>query len=196
MLIKKNNIEERQSGVPGQVVSKSICSWPSVDQTIGLKLCAEYNFLNITSVNNLPHFLIAGPTGFRWYINKSDPTANLYLFEYKWTHHRDQSVISLIFDTPGSDIKRVLYGNLTIDRQSQNLTMLLQSSAGTVLARGRYKNTDNEKFIQVALDINNRKHFDASASLVRSQIKNGFSYKPKVYIGVNGERVVKLDGNI
>lgn len=73
--------------------------------------------------------------------------------------------------------------------------MLLQSSAGTVLARGKYKNTDNEKFIQVALDINNKKHFDASASLVRSQIKNGFSYKPKIYIGVNGERVVKMDGN-
>ncbi|XP_018566495.1 uncharacterized protein LOC108907336 [Anoplophora glabripennis] len=196
LLIKRNNKEERQRGISSNINLKSICSWPSVDKTIGLKLCAEYYYANVTGMDNVAHFLLAGPAGFRWYINKSDPTANVYLFEYKWTHQRDKSVISLIFDTPGSEINRVLNGNLTIDRQSQNLTMLLQSSVGTVLARGRYKNTENEKFIQVALDINDKKHFDASMSLVRSQIKNGFSYKPKVYVGVNGERVVKLDGSI
>ncbi|KAJ8964440.1 hypothetical protein NQ314_004909, partial [Rhamnusium bicolor] len=196
LLVRQNDKEEPQSGITTNRVFKSICSWPAVDKTIGLKLCAEYNFANVTKLDNIPYFLLAGPAGFRWYLNKSDPTANTYLFEYKWTQRRDFSVISLTFDTPGSEIKRVLNANLTIDRQSQNLTMLLQSSAGTVLARGKYKNTENEKFLQIALDINNKKHFDASVSLGRNRIKNGFSYKPKVYLGVNGDRVLKLEGSV
>ncbi|KAJ8914493.1 hypothetical protein NQ315_002765 [Exocentrus adspersus] len=132
----------------------------------------------------------------RWYINKSDPTANVYLFEYKRTQRKDLSVISLTFDTPGSEVKRVLNANLTVDKQSHNLTMLLQSPEGEMLARGKYKNTYDEKFIQIALDVNRKKHFDASFSLTKHDIKNGYTYRPIAYLVVNGERVMKLEGSI
>nr|CAH7759075.1 unnamed protein product [Callosobruchus chinensis] len=137
----------------------SLCSWPAIDKTIGLKVCTEYNYVNVTRMDNIPYFLVAGPAGFRCYLHKSDPTAKDYV-------------------------------------QTHNVTLLLQSGAGTVLARGKYKNTQDEKFIQVALDINNKKHFDALASIKRTRIKNGFSYNPMVYLGVNNDRVLKFSGKI
>ncbi|KAG5866821.1 hypothetical protein JTB14_009006, partial [Gonioctena quinquepunctata] len=195
LLVKQNDVEHLQKGLPNRF-SKSICSWPVLDQTLGLKVCTEYSFVNVTKMNNIPYFLAAGPSNFGIYLQKSDPSAKNYSFEYKLTQRRDLSVVSLIFDTPGSTMNRLLSANLTIDKHTQNLTLLLQSSAGTVLARGTYKNTPDEKFIRVSLDINNKKHFDANASLRRHRIKNGFSYTPNVYLGVNGERVFEVSGEL
>nr|XP_023014254.1 uncharacterized protein LOC111504019 [Leptinotarsa decemlineata] len=196
ILVKRHDVEHLQKGMSSNRFSKSLCSWPIVDQTIGLKVCTEYSFMNVTKMTNIPYFLAAGPANFRCFLQKSDPTANNYSFEYKLTQRRDLSVVSLTFDTPGSTVNRLLSANLTIDRQSQNLTLFLQSSAGTVLARGKYKNTPDEKFLHVALDINNRKHFDATASLKRQHIRNGYSYIPNVYLGVNGERVFRISGKV
>ncbi|CAG9816912.1 unnamed protein product [Phaedon cochleariae] len=196
LFVKRRGVEELQEGISKNVISKSACSWPVVDETVGLKLCTEYNFINVSRMDNIPYFLVAGPAGLRCFLHKSDPTANIYLFEYKMNQRKDSSIVTLIFDTPGSAVKRLMSVNLTIDRQSQNLTLLLQSSAGTVLARGKYKNTPDEKSIQVAIDINNKKHFDASASIKRNRMKNGFSYTPDIYLGVNGERVFRFSGNV
>ncbi|KAJ8968085.1 hypothetical protein NQ317_002630 [Molorchus minor] len=196
LLVKKNDKEEPQSGISAGG-SKSRCFfWSAVSRAVGLNLCADYNFVNVVEMENMPHLLLAGPAGFRWYLNKTDPTANVYLFEYKWTKRRDMSVVSLTFDTPGSQMKTLLSANLTIDKHTQNLTMIAQSTEGTVLTRGRYKNTEDEKFIQATLDINNKNHFDASAALTRHKLRNGFSYRPTAYLEITGDRVVTLEGAV
>ncbi|KAJ8955428.1 hypothetical protein NQ318_003526 [Aromia moschata] len=127
----------------------------------------------------------------RWYLNKTDPTASVYSFEYRWARRRDVSVASLTFDTPGSRMKTLMSGNLTIDKHTLNMTMLMQSSAGEMVARAQCKNTDDEKFLRLALDINKKKHFDTSVSLFRNRIRNGFAYKPKVYLGRSVEFINK-----
>lgn len=191
----KHNVEQLQSGLSEHRVSKSICSWPAVDKTVGLKLCGEYHFINVTKINKAPYFVLAGPSGFRLFLEKSDPTAKTYLFQYKWTDKNDLSIVSLTFDSPGSSVNRLFAANFTVDKQSQNLTLFLQSTAGTVLARGRYKNTDKEKYLQLALTINQKKHFDWNLSLIRQDSKHGFIYYPKIYLGINGERVLELQGS-
>ncbi|KYB29704.1 hypothetical protein TcasGA2_TC031518 [Tribolium castaneum] len=196
VIVMKRNVEQVQSGPSEHRVSKSICSWPAVDKTVGLKLCGEYHFINVTKINKAPYFVLAGPAGLRLFLEKSDPTAKTYIFEYKWTDKRDLSIVSLTFDTPGSSIGRLFAANFTVDRQSQNLTLFLQSTAGTVLARGRYKNTDKEKYLQLALTINEKKHFDWNLSLIREDSKHGFNYYPKIYLGINGERVLELQGTL
>jgi hypothetical protein len=191
----KHEVEQLQSGLSDNLVSKSICSWPAVDKTVGLKLCGEYHFINVTKINKAPYFVLAGPSGLRLFLEKSDPTAKTYLFEYKWTDKKDLTVVSLTFDTPGSSVGRLLAANFTVDKQSQNLTLFLQSTAGTVLARGRYKNTHKEKYLQLALTINEKKHFDLNLSLIRRDSTHGFIYFPKIYLGINGERVLELQGS-
>ncbi|XP_060537065.1 uncharacterized protein LOC132708634 isoform X2 [Cylas formicarius] len=196
LLVRKTNVEQKQRGLSDSKTSNSICSWSGFSDVFGLKLCTDYSFVNVSRVLDAPYFLLAGPAEFQLYINKSDPTADVYLFEYKWSQAKDVNMLSLTFDTPGSTVKRLIHANFTIDRQTQNLTMLIQSSAGEMLARGIFKNSDEEKFLQVVLDINNKKHFDASISYERLVRTNGYIYKPKVYLGVNGERVMELQGSI
>lgn len=46
----------------------------------------------------------------------------------------------------------------------------------------------------MTFDVNDKKHFDASIAYDRFKKVNGYTYKPRVYLGVNGERVMELQG--
>lgn len=186
--------EVEQAGIIRNRVSESTCSWPSVEQTVGLKFCMDYHFPNVTKINNATYFILAGSSGFRLSLQKSDPTTKTYILEYKWEDTHNSSYISLTFDTPGSKVKRLLGANLTLDLHSHNLTLLMQSTAGSVVAKGKYKNTFAEKYIQLELDVNNNKKLDTLLSLETEQIRNGHLYKPKIFLGVNNDRVAELEG--
>lgn len=74
------------SGVPAKygTIANSTCSWPVVERLIGLKLCFDYRFSNVTEISNASYFILNGPTLFRTSVIKADPTAESYLFEYSW----------------------------------------------------------------------------------------------------------------
>lgn len=186
--------EVEQSGIVKDRILESTCSWPSVEQTVGLKFCMDYHFPNVTKINNAPYFILAGSSGFRLSLQKSDPTTKTYLLKYKWEDTHNSSYISLTFDTPGSKVKRLLGANLTLDLHSHNVTLVMQSTAGTVVAKGKYKNTFSEKYLQLQLDVNNNKKFDTLLSLSTENIRNGHLYKPKIFLGVNNDRVAQLEG--
>lgn len=61
---------------------------------------------------------------------------------------------------------------------------------------GTYKRTDNETFINVGLDINGTKHLDASVGYTVKKVNYGFTYTPKLYLAINGERIAELSGNL
>lgn len=186
--------EVEQAGIVKDRISESTCSWPSVEQTVGLKFCMDYHFPNVTKINNASYFIIAGSSGFRLSLQKSDPTTKTYILEYKSEDTHNSSYISLTFDTPDSKVKRLLVANLTLDLHSHNLTLVTQSTAGIVVAKGRYKNTVSEKYIELQLDVNNNKKLDTLLSLETEQIRNGHLYKPKIFLGVNNDRVAELEG--
>ncbi|KAL1492708.1 hypothetical protein ABEB36_010924 [Hypothenemus hampei] len=186
-----------QEGQKMATASNSLCSWSLLSDGIGLKLCFDYSYKNTSSTTgDSPFFALAGPANLNIYVEKSDPTANDYLFAYKWSEGKDFSVVSLTFDTPGSKTNRLMHANFTIEKNNNNLSMLIQSSAGRIFAKGRIKNTVDQKIFQMTLDINDMKHFDASLAYDRLKKVNGYTYKPKAYLGVNGERVLELQGSI
>lgn len=195
-MVMKKGVEHPQEGITENRIKQTMCSWPVVDKTIGLKLCGNYQFPNVTKIETSPYFVLAGPSKFHVSLQKADPTARDYVFEYRLTPTQNGSMVSVAFDTPGSSVRRLLSANLTLDVQSQNLTLLLQTAAGTTLARGRYKNTENEKYLYIGLDINDKKHFDVRLSLTRKESKHGYTYQPKFYLGVNDERVAELNGKV
>ncbi|CAH1158795.1 unnamed protein product [Phyllotreta striolata] len=196
LLVKKNGVEETQRGLHSNRTENSMCSWPAVDQTIGLKLCTEYGFVHMNKFANIADFIIAGPANFRLFIEKADPTATVYLFEYKWDKHPHSSIISVVFDTPGSAVKRLISANVTLDSASNNITILIQSPAGKVLAHGRFKDTQNEKSVQIELNINNMKHLEAGASIKMSHTKHVYKYVPNLYLIVNGDKIVTFTGSV
>lgn len=48
------------------------------------------------------------------------------------------TVVSLVFDTPESKLKREMSMRLHLDMNSQNLTLLLQSNSSRFQAHGKY----------------------------------------------------------
>ncbi|XP_050313934.1 apolipophorins [Anthonomus grandis grandis] len=196
LLVKQNNKDLPQGGLQTPTVSSTQCTWSAFSDAIGLTLCLDYNYKNSTQLPYAPDFMLAGPASLQLHIQKSDPTANVYLFEYKSTQNKGLGVVSLRFDTPGSEVKRLIHANFTTESSGNNLTMLMQSSAGMILAKGRIKNTDDQKIFQMTLDIDDKQHFDATIAYDRFKKVNGFLYKPRVYLGVNGERVTELQGTI
>lgn len=79
---------ERNSHYPAivrkNIISNTTCTWTSLDRLIGLKMCTDYQFSNVTKDPNAPYFILNGLTLFKVYLIKADPTAKNYVLEYKW----------------------------------------------------------------------------------------------------------------
>lgn len=102
--------------------------------------------------------------------------------------------MSVVFDTPGSEVKRLLSGNLTLHKGMHNLTVVLQSSEGIVLLKGKITNQLDVKELQFTVSINDKEHLDVAASLHRYNFRNGYVYKPTVYLAINRERIFTFKG--
>lgn len=74
-------------------IANTTCSWPVLERLIGLKLCIDYQFPNVTNIANASYFVLNGPTLFRASVIKADPSAASYLFEYKW----NATPVSILF---------------------------------------------------------------------------------------------------
>ncbi|KAL2717243.1 hypothetical protein V1478_012943 [Vespula squamosa] len=195
-------IADRQSNsskeltVPGKIISNTTCTWQTLDRLIGLKMCVDYQFPNVTKNPNASYFLLNGPTLFKVSVIKADPTAKTYLLEYKWVRTEEQSVFKVAFDTPGSKMKRELSAMVSFDLKSHNVTVLLHSVGNSLIAKGTYKKTENETFIEVGFDINGTNHLDASIGYTKKKFTYGYTYNPKFYLDINSERVVAVSGTI
>ncbi|XP_058800590.1 uncharacterized protein LOC131669586 [Phymastichus coffea] len=178
------------------VIKNTTCSWSALDRLIGLKLCADYQFPNVTKDVNGSYFVLNGPTKFKLSLIKADPTANSYLLEYKWKRTENESTIRLAFDTPGSQMQREISAMISFDALNNNVTMLLKSKGNSLIAEGTYKRSDDETFIDIGLDSNGTKHLGASVGYTRKRAKYGYTYSPKLFLAINNERIVNLSGII
>lgn len=70
--------------VPKNIISNVTCSWTALDRLIGLKMCTDYQFTNVTKNPNAPYFILNGLTLFKVSLIKADPTAKNYVLEYSW----------------------------------------------------------------------------------------------------------------
>ncbi|KAF5274561.1 hypothetical protein FQA39_LY07173 [Lamprigera yunnana] len=196
LIVVNGGVETRQSGIEGTKISSSACVWPTVEEAIGLKLCTNYYYSNVTKIENAPSFILAGPSEYSLSLEKTDPSIKSYVFEYKWDKTTDANAISVTFDTPGSGRSRLLNANITFDALNNDISLVINSPRNVLTAHGKYKNTEDEKYIQMTLNVNNRKRFDASLSLKKLDGRNGYTYLPKAYLGVNGERVAEIQGTL
>ncbi|KAK0089741.1 hypothetical protein PV326_004381 [Microctonus aethiopoides] len=177
-------------------ISNSTCSWPVMERLIGLKLCFDYQFPNVTEVANASYFFLNGPTLFRTSIIKADPSAESYLFEYSWNATATDSILKLAFDTPGSQVNRESSVTVMFDAPNRNVSVLLRSAGNSLVAKGTYKRTDDETMINVGLDVNGTKHLDGYIGYARKRGNFGFTYTPKLELRINNEIVVELSGTI
>ncbi|EZA49996.1 Apolipophorins [Ooceraea biroi] len=182
--------------VPKNILSNTTCTWTALDRLIGLKMCTDYQFTNVTKDPNAPYFLLNGITLFKVSLLKADPTAKNYVLEYNWNKTEEFSIFKLMFDTPGSQVNREISATVTFDIKTNNVTVLLHSAGNSLIAKGTYKRTEDETFIHVGFDVNGTKHLDASLGYTRTEFNHGHIYQPKVHLAINGERVAAMSGAI
>lgn len=66
------------------IIKNTTCSWSALDRLIGLKLCSDYQFPNVTHNLNSSYLILHGPTLLKLSLIKADLSAKSYLLEYKW----------------------------------------------------------------------------------------------------------------
>ncbi|XP_076641857.1 apolipoprotein lipid transfer particle [Halictus rubicundus] len=196
VLIVDQNDNSKRTNVPSNVIANTSCSWTALDRLVGLKLCVDYQLSNVTKDPDAPYFVLAGPTLFKISLIKSDPTAKNYLFEYKWEKTEKQNIFRVAFDTPGSQVNRELSATVFFDTKSDYVTVLLRSAGNSLVAKGTYKNTENETFIDIGFDINGTKHLDASLGYATKKFSYGYTFSPEMHLIVNNERIAALSGTI
>ncbi|XP_013168741.1 PREDICTED: uncharacterized protein LOC106118616 [Papilio xuthus] len=196
LVILHGERELQQPGLNRNRIARSTCSWTTVDRAIGIKLCAAYQFPNMTNLHNAPYFLMSGPAKYILSLEKADPSAKTYAFQYKWQKNDTANVIGFSFDTPDSKEKRMIDASMIISNTSTSASLSLQSARSTLRARALYRNLPHDKSLQASLDVDGRKQFDTTMSIKRHDIKYGYVWIPHAYWVINNETIAELSGTV
>ncbi|CAH0598289.1 unnamed protein product [Chrysodeixis includens] len=196
LIILHGDKELQQQGLNKNRIEQNTCSWSTFDKAIGIKMCASYQFPNMTNLHNAPYFLMSGPAKYILSLEKADPTANTYAFQYKWDKNETNNVISFSFDTPDSKEKRMINALLSLSNTSSSALLTLQSEKSTLKAKAMYRNMPYDKSLSASLDVDGRKQFDTVMSLKRHDIKYGYVWIPHAYWVVDNERIAEMSGVI
>ncbi|CAH1641791.1 unnamed protein product [Spodoptera littoralis] len=196
LIILHGDKEHQQQGLNKNRIEQNTCSWSTFDKSIGIKMCASYQFPNMTNLRNAPYFLMSGPAKYILSLEKADPTAKTYAIQYRWDKNATGNVVSFSFDTPDSKEKRMINAVLSISNTSSTALLTLQSEKSTLKAKAMYRNKPYDKSLSASLDVDGRKQFDTVMSVKRHDIKYGFVWIPHAYWVVDNERVAELSGVI
>ncbi|XP_022117827.2 uncharacterized protein LOC110995124 [Pieris rapae] len=196
LLILHGDQELQQQGLNKNRIEQNTCSWTTFDKAIGIKVCAAYQFPNMTNLRDAPYFIMSGPAKYIVSLEKADPSAKTYALQYKWDRNETTDVLEFSYDTPNSKEKRMFNAILSISNTTSTAGVTFQSSESIMKAKALYRNLVHDKSIEASLDVDGRKQFDTVMSLKRHDIKYGFVWIPHAYWVVNDERIAELSGTL
>lgn len=194
------NIEGRDmllNGISDRYMN-STCTWPSIDDMIGLKVCVDYSLPDVSDTNKTyPSLVLSGPIVFDIHLDKADPSAKIFNFEYQWNKGKESSHGSITFETPGTKIPRQFSATLQTDPQNYNVTMGFKNGNQTQTALGFIKLAPEEKYADISLHINGNKHFSMELSMIKKILTKSKSLiTPKFMLIINGQKVAGMIGTI
>ncbi|XP_041972420.1 uncharacterized protein LOC121728328 [Aricia agestis] len=194
LLVLHGEEEIPQMGLNKNRIEQNTCSWSAFDKAIGIKVCAAYQFPNMTNLRDAPYFLMSGPAKYIVSLEKADRSARTYSFRYRWDRNATADVLDLSYDTPDSKEKRMFNAHLIFSNTSSLAELTVQSSESTIKAKGQYRNQPYDKSLEAVLNIDGRKQFDTVMSFKRHDIKYGYVWVPHAYWVVNDEKIAELSG--
>ncbi|GBP16854.1 Apolipophorins [Eumeta japonica] len=196
LIILHGDKELQQMGLNQNRIERKTCSWYAFDTAIGIQICAAYQFPNMENLVNAPYFLLSGPSKYLISLDKADPSAKTYSFRYTWDSNNATNIFNFSFNTPDSKEKRMFNTILSLSQNTSTALVLFQSDKKTLKAHGNYRNFPYDKSLEVSLDMDGQKHFDANVSLTRHDIKYGYVWIPQFILIVNDTKVAALSGVI
>ncbi|XP_052864104.1 apolipophorins [Anopheles cruzii] len=189
--------EIRQAGIERRY-SNSTCTWPFIDQAIGLKLCANYSLPDVSSTSELevPSLILSGPVSFDVSLEKADLTAKVFLLKYTWDGQHNQSIGTVTFETPFSQVPRIFRANVTLEAHRQTATMSFVNGNISHKAIGMYVSNQDQKRLEMSLNVNDRKYLALEMGYNKTIARNGRIYHPTFYLSVNNERIAGMGGQV
>lgn len=195
-----SNIEDEDTILYGITnrYENSTCTWPSVNEKLGLKVCVDYLLPDVNDASKgYPSLVLSGPISFDIHLDKADLSAKNYNFEYQWIKKggKDSSMASITFETPETKIPRKFAAYLKIDPQRYNLSMGFVNGQETQTTLGVIKWTPDEKAANFSLLVNNQEHFRIETSLKRIvQSKSKVKFIPLFILIINDQRIAGMTG--
>lgn len=176
----------------------STCSWPTIDNMLGLKVCIDYSLPDVSDTSKTyPSLVLSGPIVFDIHLDKADLSAKIFNFEYQWNKGKEFSHGFITFETPGTKIPRQFSATLRTDPQNYNLTMGFENGENTQTALGFIKNAPDEKSVDFSININGKKHFSMELSMIRKILsKSKSSITPKFMLIINDQKVAGMVGSV
>lgn len=177
--------------------TNSTCSWPIVERGLGLKLCAEYSLPDVSKIKIAhPALILSGPVKLDIHLDKADPTARLFSFEYRWQTNSTTNISdgSMMFHTPGSEIPRVFSANLTTSPDQYSASMDFKNGDLHHSALGEYIFSDAKRHLNISLNLNGQKYLALEVGLNKTYWKNGYTYFPKFLLEINRDKVAGMVG--
>ena len=183
------------NGISNRYMNSS-CTWPSIDNMIGLKVCVDYSLPDVSDADKVyPSLVLSGPIIFDIHLDKADLSAKIFNFEYQWNKGNEISEGSITFETPSTRIPRHFAATVKTDPQNYNLTMGFKNGDQTHTALGFIKNTPNQKSADFSISINGKKHFSMELSTTKKILsKSKSSMNPKFMLIINDQKVAGMAG--
>lgn len=197
LISKIQETETVLNGISDRYMNSS-CSWPSAEAILGLKLCVDYSLPDVSNVvKNYPSLLLSGPIVVDMYLAKSDMSAKMFDFEYRWNKYKDSTEGSITFETPSSLIPRKFSGKLKTDSENYNTSVEFKNGAQTHTALGYFKNSPNEKSVDFSVSINDKEHFNQHFSwkkVINSKSRSKIT--PMFLLVINDQKIAGMIGSI
>lgn len=196
LLVQKREEQLPQAGIANRSAN-STCTWPVLDQAIGLQMCSHYSVPDLSNATEIyPSLLLAGPLNFSLILKKSDLSAKKYVFEYKWDQQEEDNNFSLVFTTPGSKVPRVLVANVTKVPDAFNASVAFVNGPNRVSAGCSYDGNPDFRRLDIYLDTNGNRSLDLGMELRRHQDFTAWIYNPRMLLAINGVNITGLAGTV
>ncbi|XP_039479409.1 uncharacterized protein LOC120443997 [Drosophila santomea] len=196
LLVQKQEEQVPQAGIAKRSAN-STCTWPVLDQAIGLQMCSHYSVPDLSNATEIyPSLLLAGPLNFSLILKKSDLSAKKYVFEYRWEQQEEDNKFALVFTTPGSKVPRVLVANVTKVPDAFNASVAFVNGPNRVSAGCSYDGNPDFRRLDVYLDTNGNRSLDLGMELRRHQDFTAWIYNPRMLLAINGVNITGLAGTV
>uniref|UniRef100_A0A182NT55 Vitellogenin domain-containing protein n=1 Tax=Anopheles dirus TaxID=7168 RepID=A0A182NT55_9DIPT len=198
MFVLADGREIRQTGIERRYYN-STCTWPFIDQAIGLKMCANYSLPDVSSSSKdveVPSLILSGPVNFDLSLEKADLTAKMFLLKYSWDERQNQTIATVLFETPNSQIPRIFRANVTNEANRKTATMSFLNGNISHKAIGIYINNPDQHRLEMSLNVNDRKYLALEMGYNKTGARNGRMYYPAFYLSVNNERIAGMGGHV
>ncbi|KFB38034.1 AGAP008807-PA-like protein [Anopheles sinensis] len=197
MFVLADGRELKQTGIERRY-SNSTCTWPFIDQAIGLKVCANYSLPDVSSGSevDVPSLILSGPVNFDFSLDKADLTAKVYLLKYSWDARANQSIGTIVFETPHSLVPRVFRANITLEAHRKTAIMSFVNGNISHKAVGMYVHNADQHRLEMSLNVNDRKYLALEMGYNKTVARNGRLYHPSFYLSVNNERIAGMGGQV